>query len=57
MRSKSKVIKRNVEKAWGGRYTLGAPYLPKKYGTNAMRLSLCLVMRGGTIVCIECAPL
>jgi hypothetical protein len=29
MRSKSNVIKRNVEKVWGVRYTLGARYLPK----------------------------
>jgi hypothetical protein len=29
MRDKSNVIKSNVEKDWGGRYTLGARYLPK----------------------------
>jgi hypothetical protein len=29
MRGKSNVIKRNVEKVWGARYTLGARYLPK----------------------------
>jgi hypothetical protein len=29
MRGKSNVIKRNVEKVWGVRYTLGARYLPK----------------------------
>jgi hypothetical protein len=29
MRGKSNVIKRNVEKVWGVRYTLGAHYLPK----------------------------
>jgi hypothetical protein len=29
MRGKSNVIKRNVEKVWGGGYTLGARYLPK----------------------------
>jgi hypothetical protein len=28
-RAKSNVIKRNVEKVWGARYTLGARYLPK----------------------------
>jgi hypothetical protein len=29
MRGKSNVIKRNVEKVWGARYTLGACYIPK----------------------------
>jgi hypothetical protein len=29
MRGKSNVIKRNVEKVWDARYTLGARYLPK----------------------------
>jgi hypothetical protein len=29
MRGKSNVIKMNVEKGWGARYTLGARYLPK----------------------------
>jgi hypothetical protein len=29
MRGKSNVIKRNVEKIWGVRYTLDARYLPK----------------------------
>jgi hypothetical protein len=29
MRGKSNVIKRNVEKVWGARYTLGAHYLLK----------------------------
>jgi hypothetical protein len=29
MRGKSNVIKRNVEKVWGARYTLSARYLPK----------------------------
>jgi hypothetical protein len=29
MRGKSNVIKGNVEKVWGARYTLGARYLPK----------------------------
>jgi hypothetical protein len=29
MRGKSNVIKRNVEKVWGARYTLGARHLPK----------------------------
>jgi hypothetical protein len=29
MRGKSKVVKRNVKKVWGARYTLGARYLPK----------------------------
>jgi hypothetical protein len=29
MRGKSNVIKRNVEKVWGARYTLGVCYLPK----------------------------
>jgi hypothetical protein len=29
MRVKSNVIKRNVEKVWGARYTLGAHYLLK----------------------------
>jgi hypothetical protein len=29
MRGNSNVIKRNVEKVWGARYTLGARYLPK----------------------------
>jgi hypothetical protein len=29
MRGKSNVIKRNVKKVWGARYTLGARYLPK----------------------------
>jgi hypothetical protein len=29
MRGKSNVIKRNVEKVWGARYTLGARCLPK----------------------------
>jgi hypothetical protein len=28
MRGKSNLIKRNVEKVWGARYTLGARYLP-----------------------------
>ena len=27
-------IKRNVEKVWGARYTLGARYLSKKYGIS-----------------------
>jgi hypothetical protein len=29
MRGKSNVIKRNVEKVWGARCTLGVRYLPK----------------------------
>jgi hypothetical protein len=29
MRGKSNIIKRNVEKVWGARYTLRARYLPK----------------------------
>jgi hypothetical protein len=29
MKGKSNVIKRNVEKVWGARYTLGVCYLPK----------------------------
>jgi hypothetical protein len=29
MRGKLNVIKRNVKKIWGARYTLGARYLPK----------------------------
>jgi hypothetical protein len=29
MRGKSNVIKRNAEKVWSARYTLGAHYLPK----------------------------
>jgi hypothetical protein len=32
MRGKSNVIKKNVEKVWGVRYTVGARYLQKKYG-------------------------
>jgi hypothetical protein len=34
MRGTSNVIKRNVEKVWGARYTLGARYLPKNKVTT-----------------------
>jgi hypothetical protein len=46
MKGKSKLIKRNVEKVWGARFTLGARYLPKNTVVtkqellNIMNLSL-----------------
>ena len=41
-------IKRNVEKVWGARYTLGARYLSKKYGVciYICRVNLVLVHIG-----------